>query len=290
MRRSLLLSAMAAAAALVLSVTAPGSHAEARRSHRVVGGGDVVPGAYPFVTYMGLRVGDTELLGCGASLVDRQTLMTAAHCVYGEAENRIPDSWWHIRVGVTDRASDNQGQDRSVVKSIVHPHYRNAGSTLEKSYDVAFLVLDKPVTGIAPIRLPAVGDTSWLRPGREATVAGWGRMTPQEDIQDFPDRMHQVRVPFKSTAQCTSVFGDQFNPALHVCAGALSRDACEGDSGGPLFDKDHGVWRQYGIVHAGSRTCGDTVGGLYVNTASRELWKTMGDSPDGAAVKKLLGR
>ncbi|GAA3077554.1 hypothetical protein GCM10020000_73960 [Streptomyces olivoverticillatus] len=99
MRRSLLLSAMAAAAALVLSVTAPGSHAEARRSHRVVGGGDVVPGAYPFVTYMGLRVGDTELLGCGASLVDRQTLMTAAHCVYGEAENRIPDSWWHIRVG-----------------------------------------------------------------------------------------------------------------------------------------------------------------------------------------------
>lgn len=288
MRRSILTAGTAFATTLALCLYGPLAHAA--RGRYTIGSDEVAPGTYPFMTHLALQLPQGEFHRCGATLIERQLVMTAAHCVYNEGETRFPDDWWRVKVGVTDRTSTTQGQLRTVVKSIVHPRYRNSGTLAEGGYDIAFLKLNKPVTGVTPVQLPAVGNTSWLVPGKEATVAGWGRTTPRDELNDYPVRLSHVRVPFKSNAQCQAAFAEHYVSQLIFCAGSLDHDTCEGDSGGPLFDKVRGGWRQYGIVHAGSATCGDDLGGLYTNTASALLWKTLGESKDGAWVRGLLRR
>jgi secreted trypsin-like serine protease len=228
---------------------------------RVVGGKPVPDGKYRFMAALEERFpgegGELSPLQqfCGGSLIDRDHVMTAAHCVGFIGKPRgLPLGNFRVVVGQTVLGSD-QGKVRRVEKLrdiSIHPRYRPKYSN---AYDVAVIELARPVYGVKPIK-PATARQDFLeRPGRSATVTGWGNTTYQPPFGsnevNFPRRLREGEVPLVSDAEAREAYGKVYQPPVMVAAGKKGKDTCFGDSGGPLFDRVSGRYRQIGITSFG---------------------------------------
>jgi secreted trypsin-like serine protease len=217
---------------------------------QVVGGRAVPNGKYPFVAaLLDTRNGGSAYRQqfCGGTLIDRNSVLTAAHCVDG-----VPARYLRVAVGRTVLNS-RQGTLRRVSRVFVHPGYapdRNMG------YDAAVLKLNKAVKGTRPVRL-AGGNQDFLeKPGRRATVAGWGNTTVQppdgSNATDYPNRMREASVPLVSDRRANNVYKSEYQPRIMVATYAARKGVCWGDSGGPLLSRTGGAYRQSGIVSFGA--------------------------------------
>ncbi len=249
--------AAALVAALLLLATVGGSHsaraATWQDSDRSIVGGTAVPdGKYRFVAaLLDTRNGSTAFQQqiCGGTLIDRDSVLTAAHCVFRELPSPL-----RVTVGRTVLNSD-QGQKRAVSHIFIHPNYKPR--TL--AYDAAVLELGSPVSGIAPIKLATSRQNHLETPGRVVTAAGWGNTNKQSPDGHEPDfyanRMREVNVPIVSDARAERIYDARFGPSyvssIHVAAGETGKDTCQGDSGGPLFDRVSGRYTQIGITSWG---------------------------------------
>jgi len=236
-----------------LSVAVPVFAADGGIQPQVVGGEPVPNGEYPFVASLGdVRYGATAYRRhfCGASLIDHNSVLTAAHCVQGTPKRPL-----RVTVGRTVLSGDG-GQTRSVSRIVVHPRFNGVSSS---KYDAAVLTLNNPVRGIPAIRLAGVSQNELEQPGRLATVAGWGNTIKQPPRGDngsrYPDRMRVARVPIVSDARARDVYGPSFVGALMVAAGREGKDTCSGDSGGPMLARQDDKRYQIGITSFG-RGCG----------------------------------
>ena len=217
---------------------------------QIVGGTDVPNGKYRFVAaLLDTRYGSTAYMQqfCGGSLIDRDSVLTAAHCVVGTSPQPL-----RVAVGRTALNSD-QGQVRRVSRIFIHPNYRGNHSN---AYDAAVLDLSGSVSGIAPIRLATSNQKSLEKAGRRVTVAGWGNTIAQPADgsagSSYPNRMREANVPMVSDTKAKNVYGRAFAPTLMVGAGKTGTDTCQGDSGGPIFDMVSGQYRQIGITSFGA--------------------------------------
>lgn len=207
---------------------------------RIVGGTAVPNGKHRFMAMLIIKNRNGSAL-CGGTLIDRNGVLTAAHCLVGA--KRVD-----LVVGRTV-ISRHQGQVRSAKNWFSHPDF-NLNRNF--SYDAAVLKLNAPVRNISPIRLSTAGQNGLERPGRTLKVAGWG--TTREG-GSTTDRMREVSVPVVGDAGARNAYATQssdlrFFPELMVAAGTGNKDSCQGDSGGPLF-KPKNPRAQVGIVSYG---------------------------------------
>ena len=90
-------------------------------------------------------------------------------------------------------------------------------------------------------------------------MAGWGNTIKQppscNNGGNYPDRMRAARVPVVSDAKAKAVYGPRYVGALMVAAGRGAKDACDCDSGGPMFATRAGKRYQIGITSFG-KGCG----------------------------------
>lgn len=246
----------------------------------IIGGVAQKDGAHPFMAAL-LAKGPgaaNKRQFCGGSLIDSQVVLTAAHCVMDAPAQAV-----EIAVGRTLLSDKRQGQLRDVQQIVVHPRYLKGNA----AYDMALVLLKKPVTGILPVKLPTAGTDALLRPGAQATVIGWGNT--DTELPSFPDRLRGVQVPLLSHAECTATYSE-YDKGVNICAGVEAKDSCQGDSGGPLFRKVSGRTYQIGVVSYGEG-CGEQgAPGVYASTSSALLWSTLNESPEGKAMKKRLRR
>ena len=219
-------------------------------SPMIVGGTAVPNGKYPFMVYIELYRNGKRSGFCGGSLIDRDSVLTAAHCF----DPPVPKTAF-LTVGVTDRRQLNQDQIRRVVfkDSYRHPRYK---SQKNSSYDVAVLKLDRAVTGIQPIKVATANQNNLETPGRKLTAAGWG--VSREGGKGPLNRMREVSIPVVSDARAKRAYvplppRDTYFPSLMVAAGKKGKSVCFGDSGGPLFDS--GSRTQVGITSHGAGGC-----------------------------------
>ncbi|WP_051792193.1 S1 family serine peptidase [Amycolatopsis jejuensis] len=263
-RAAVLLAAAALVATAVPAHAAPppGDGAQGQ----IVGGTEVSDDAYPFMASLRNKGSGNgyERHVCGGSLINSDTVLTAAHCVPGADVKDL-----EVVVGRTVLSNDQQGQVRNVTDAQTHPKY---GEKL--GYDIAVLKLDEPVTGIVPIQQPTRGTDGLIRPGETATVIGWGNTDPVQI--NNPDRLRQVDVPILSHQECEISYpGSEdvtYNRATDFCAGVAGKDSCQGDSGGPIFRVVPGTrtYIQIGIVSQG-QGCAERGGpGVYTYTGSPE--------------------
>ncbi|MGH3089488.1 MAG: serine protease [Rubrobacteraceae bacterium] len=212
------------------------------RETQIVGGRPVPNGKYDFVAFVQIRNSQGAFGRCGGTLIDRNSVLTAAHCLAHASSVRVI-------VGRTDIRSDS-GQARDAVKGFIHPRY--TGNNF--AHDAAVVKLESPVRGIRPVRLSTPRQNALERPGRRATAAGWGT-TREGGVPT--DRMREVRLPIRSDTQAKRAYdrtGDsslKYFPRLMVAAGAAGKDACQGDSGGPLFTRAGKVYTQIGVTSYG---------------------------------------
>jgi secreted trypsin-like serine protease len=220
---------------------------------KIIGGAAVPNGKYSFVTaLLNTNKGPTAFQQqfCGGSLIDRDSVLTAAHCVTGTRGLPVAPGPLRITVGRTVLNSD-QGQKRRVSRIFIHPRYN--GDTVT-TYDAAVLKLSSPVSGIAPVKLATAAQDYLEEPGRKATVAGWGS-TSALPPGSFPDRMREVQVPIVSDTQAQQTLHQEFVPRLMVAAGRTGKGPCVGDSGGPMFARVSGKYTQIGITSFGPAVC-----------------------------------
>lgn len=275
LRRSVVrhLLAMVFAIVLGLSVAVPVFAAGGSEIQpRIVGGTPVPNGDFRFVASLGnVNYGSTAYrrFFCGASLIDRDSVLTAAHCVKGTPKQPL-----RVTVGRTVLTSD-QGQTRRIARISIHPRFDGFTSL---TYDAAVLTLKNPVKGIAPIRLAGKAQNPLEKPGRLAKIAGWGNTINQppngSNGGNYPDRMRQARVPIVSDARARDAFGPRYVGALMVAAGRERKDTCDGDSGSPMFAGQSGTRYQIRITSFG-RGCATRgyPGGLH--RSERGLDKTL---------------
>jgi secreted trypsin-like serine protease len=232
---------------------------------KIIGGTAVANGKYSFVAAL-LNTANSHTPSnqqfCGGSLIDQDSVLTAAHCVTGRRGIPVLPRPLRITVGRTVLNSD-QGQKSWVLRIFIHPRYN--GDTL--TYNAAVLKLSSPVSGIAPIKL-ATADQNYLeKSGRKAMVAGWGSTTARRAcLPTFAspakqDRMRQAQVPIVSDSSAEQVFQDIcrssdlesiYKAPLMVAVGGTGKDTCQGDSGGPLFlARPPGKYTQIGITSFG---------------------------------------
>jgi secreted trypsin-like serine protease len=255
---ALVLGAVAAVAAVPAFAAAEEKAFEAR----VVGGKPVPDGKYPFMAALEERSRDEGgqpspfQQYCGGSLIDRNHVITAAHCVefIGGGPGGLPLRDFRVVIGRTVLGSD-QGQVRRVegLQDIsIHARY---APRVSSAYDVAVIGLDRPVGGIEPIKLATARQDFLEQPGRLATVTGWGNTTSQPPFggagEDFPRRLREAEVPLVSDAEGREDYGRVYQQAAMIAAGKKGKDTCQGDSGGPMFDRVSGQYRQIGITNFG---------------------------------------
>ncbi len=248
-------------AALFVLMTAGQVHAAtaAGPEPRIVGGQPSEESEYPFT--VSLQGRDPEGNGpgshfCGGSLIDRQWVVTAAHCVaFLEDPSRM-------QVVVGPSALDGgSGITRAVSQVVVHPDYLDeAGS----GPDVAMIRLSAPVDGIEPIEPVRTGERDLWEPGDIAAALGWGLTTEEGDLADELQAVN-VEIQADRTMADPDVYGPRFVAEHMLGAGPLSggRDSCQGDSGGPLFVRQGDRPRLVGIVSWGEGCARENRPGVY---------------------------
>ncbi|XP_068154676.1 serine protease SP24D-like [Drosophila tropicalis] len=189
---------------------------------RVVGGVDATTGQFPH--QISLRYSGSHI--CGGSIIARQYILTAAHCVTSELENGTlivtPANLLSIRAGSLDRFAG--GVISQVIEVKVHENYGNFLN------DVALMLLEKPL--IFSSQIQAIPLASVNTPeNTDIVISGWGRVKTNGDI---PRVLQWNTLSSLSQRSCmTSTF--MFTSSLLCLAHTEGNGACNGDSGGPAI-------------------------------------------------------
>lgn len=227
---------------------------------QVVGGTAVPDGKYPFMVSLQADKSNARPHReqyCAGSLIDRNSVLTAAHCVSFISRFTTPLtlSFRDVRIVVGGTVlNSKQGHARRIQKLSdisIHPRYNE---NVSGKYDAAVIKLGTPVTKSA-LPLARTGSDRLERAGRLDTIAGWGNTRAQPVSgsagTNIPDRMQEARVPLVSDASCERAYRGVFFSALMVCAGEKGMGVCHGDSGGPMWATTSAGRRQIAITSFG---------------------------------------
>jgi secreted trypsin-like serine protease len=160
---------------------------------------------------------DGTWIYCSGTLISPTVFLTAAHCAEADP-----------RVRVTFDTAYQDG-DR-VYSGTFHadPRYNQVQSD---PHDIAVVVLDKAVNGIAPARLPAAGSLSALSGSQQFTSVGYGAYEVTNQPGGHRYLYNDVRGV--ATGTLNSINSAWLRISMNPATG--NGGTCYGDSGGPNF-------------------------------------------------------
>lgn len=246
----------AAVATLAGGVAVAGTSAQAQEAgdnSQIVGGTNAPTGAFPFM----VSVQDMTRAGtpqerhmCGGSLIRRNVVLTAAHCVFNSTRTgRSRPEDIDLIVGRTRLNDTTQGQVRNAAAIVVHPEY---DGVVQHGGDVALIRLDWGST-VATVRLPTGLERSRWATGAINTLIGWGRNADGV----IPNDLQQVNLAIQSDSFMTSRYGADYISAEMIGAGSGNGfGQCQGDSGGPLLFQSGSQFVQVATVSFSNKPTG----------------------------------
>ena len=243
------------------------------KSPKIIGGATSSSNAWPWMVAIyhsqGIR---GKKFQCGGSLIDKDWVLTAAHCVKGKSAANLS-----VVINRSDQTDKKMGENIKIDEIVIHAKYR--GEAHDNDYaippdnDYAMLKLTssssiKPIQLVSPYALP-----EWTE--RDAKALGWGNVIPttkydsDPDNEDslYPKKLREVDLTIIRDSLCSksermsNLYGKDWITDNMICTGdgLGTKDTCDGDSGGPLivFDSSTNAWLQAGVTSFGDG-CAET--------------------------------
>ncbi|QUH05776.1 serine protease [Saccharopolyspora erythraea] len=194
---------------------------------------------------------------CGASLIDEEWVLTAAHCVQDATPADLG-----LRIGSPDHTAG--GEQAGVTAVVVHPDY----TTKNPNGDIALLKLDHAVSQ-QPVEIAEASGPV----GTQSRIIGWGVTCPVRGCGQPPVQLQELDTTVVDDGQCSLSAVDE---GTEICTGSsrLLTNACFGDSGGPQLEGTPGNWRLTGVTsRLGSLVpvCG-TAPSIYTDATAYRGW------------------
>jgi hypothetical protein len=256
------------ATALVLVILFLAAYSPLCLSEQTTPSGRVVYGnetreSRPEIAMLLYQGSSSKYLGCAGTLIDKNKIVTAAHCV----DDRIPAE---VVLG-RHSASQKNGTSHSIESIIIHPGF----NVTSLKNDIAIITLSE-ASNIPPAKLATKETYESLQANQELQLFGWGYTSPY--FSQPSDTLQQASVKLISSNVCNSeaVYSGLIGVGM-MCAGHLQggADSCAGDSGGPLLvTNSEGNTLLIGIVSWGSsKSCGSpNRPGVYTNVSAYSSW------------------
>jgi V8-like Glu-specific endopeptidase len=244
------LGALGLVSLLVIACNAPQGESEdesgpAQSESSIVGGTPITgdPAVFQLKTVTPIN-GGSSIEGCTATLVAPKVLVTAAHCIEDAKPNSVA---WVNNQPVPQEMPSAAGGWRRAAKIQKHPSYPQQYMNL--GYDCAVIVLEEPVTGVAPkpYRKTQLGPGGLGQPAR---IVGYGNTNGRAGTGSGTKRELATKIKEVRDGVLT--------------IGKLGAVSCQGDSGGPAFISEGGVETIAGISSYGDIGCVES--GSYART------------------------
>ncbi|XP_059488773.1 transmembrane protease serine 2-like [Neocloeon triangulifer] len=261
----------------------------------VTNGRNAVRGQHPWHASLSMET-DTgrEADSCGATLISKKVLVTAAHCLFDEDGSSLNASHVDVTLGMHNRSNLQEKRQKFTAASLViHPGYNH--STWEFKDDIALVILAEEVNFNDFVRPICLWNDDYdlnKIAKKSVMVVGWGYTLDHEQSEILQKAKLKV-VSYEDCFKSNSMFFSKFlRPTENFCAGIpkAQTGVCLGDSGGGLTFYDRGVSRRHvlrGVVSMGLmrkfsedfRTCNPKFYALYTDVTNYMDWIVQ-NSPD----------
>jgi hypothetical protein len=185
---------------------------------------------------------DLKDSNCSGTLISKNIVITAAHCIYGLKGKLI--------------AVKNDGSYSNIIGRMPHPNYKN----ISGGHDIGIYLLDKDLLSKKIYLLESKASFSIINKHKDSLLlGGYG-------IDEYGSEVNSLAIADQRdiSYKATQILGKGFNIDNSIAAGKWVRSenrysgACSGDSGGPLFAKDKGNYFILGVVSFGSVKCAES--------------------------------
>ncbi|XP_066262338.1 transmembrane protease serine 9-like [Euwallacea similis] len=241
----------------------PGCQCGWKNDKRIVGGHDTLVNEYPAMAGV-VRI-DTGGIFCGGTIISRKYVLTAAHCVVNQDVNN-----YRVLVGDHDTSIGSDTNSSAIYRArkfIVHPKYNSSNY----NNDLALIKVDTLMfnDNVGPICLP-FRYTANIFTGENVTAVGWGH---KEFSGTNSDILQEVDLEIITNQMC-KVQANFTISSSQICTYTPDKDACQSDSGGPLFWQNfHNMKKLFlvGVISYGVG-CASSSPGVHTRVTSFLNW------------------
>merc|ERR1711964_77628 len=202
--------------------------------------------------------------GCGATLISRRWLVTAARCVGGSVNTLT------IVLGMHDLYATWPGTPTrySIEQIIVHPNWGPSKPSYPN--DIALIKLRQD----ADTNSQYIGTIALAEPyehiegNSNCYITGWGNTVGGQNSQ--PRILQELKTRTWWDSECRQYHQNQ--GPWHICTNSYNGGACNGDSGGPLVCNISGSWKLVGAASFVFGPCITSYPSIYARVPHFRSW------------------